>query len=183
MHRIADIPTVLFVVCLATVGCDVADRRAAEPAPGQGRATLASRYGSEWPLTVEDGKLDCVGPGTNAVFTAADGVRYALNGRANGSGLFRRIEPIRKHQSDWPVSTTVDRLSEDQRRAIFAQAVACEDGNSETACKARLRNAERLAEGELATIGNEGVSKSWPPLEPAYMSLQPLIEDALKLCP
>jgi hypothetical protein len=60
--------------------------------------------------------------------------------------------------------------------------VACEEGNNSAACQARLRATEKLTEAELATIGNEGASKSWPPLESAYMSVQPLIDDALKLC-
>jgi hypothetical protein len=40
-------------------------------------------YGSDWPLTVDSGTLDCWGPGA-VTFTTEDGTTYALNGTALG---------------------------------------------------------------------------------------------------
>ncbi len=40
-------------------------------------------YGSDWPLTVDEGTLGCWGPSA-VTFTTGDGTTYALNGTALG---------------------------------------------------------------------------------------------------
>lgn len=50
-------------------------------------------FGDLWPFTVEQGQLQCLSS-THLVFIA-DGLTYAVNGTAKGSGKYRDIEPIR----------------------------------------------------------------------------------------
>ena len=71
---------------------------------------------------------------------------------------------------------------------IFAEASACgaaSDTADDTsrACKARVRERHRLAEGDLARIEAEGAERYWPPLELPFMSLDPVTIIARHLCP
>jgi hypothetical protein len=70
----------------------------------------ATEFGKEWPFTVERGTLACVPPGSNVVFTA-NGVTYALNGRARGAKRWAEIDPIRRtipiEGSDEPLGASV----------------------------------------------------------------------------
>ena len=55
-------------------------------------ADNAEALGYEWPLTVSEGLIWCVGAG-RLVFEA-DGTQYALNGLARGTGEYEDIGPI-----------------------------------------------------------------------------------------
>jgi len=55
-------------------------------------ADNAEALGCEWPLTVSEGTIWCVGAG-RLVFEA-DGTQYALNGLAKGTGEYADIEAI-----------------------------------------------------------------------------------------
>lgn len=55
-------------------------------------ASTAEALGFEWPLSVQDGLIWCVGAG-RLVFET-DGTQYALNGLAKGTGEYEDISPI-----------------------------------------------------------------------------------------
>ena len=71
----------------------------------------------------------------------------------------------------------------------FAQSSACGIANDNAAmrrvaeCKARIREANKLTESDLARIDAEGVERFWPPLKPPLMSLDPIVDAARQLCP
>jgi hypothetical protein len=176
------------------------------PPPGYvSRAIL----GDEWPLTVEDGQLACL-TGKAVVFKHG-GRTYALNGTAKGQRKFEAIEPIWQ-TAPIPVAPDkqVTRLSEPERRRVFAALVACDDRAREQgdrdfppdrrrtraelvrgidhqrrlaeACKVALQRREKLTAQEAARIGTEGGSRGWPPLSPLRKSISPLIQRGLALC-
>lgn len=51
--------------------------------------------GDQWPLTVESGTLHCNGgDGVGEVYLTVDGVNYAINGNAKGTGRYQDVTPI-----------------------------------------------------------------------------------------
>ena len=161
--------------------------RPVAPALGANERRVASAdFGSEWPFTVDQGILACV-DGSSVTFTASDAT-YALNGRARGrlaEKPWREAEAITKTTQLTDVAS-VARLEEPTRREIFRAYVECEDANPSPAasdrCKRGLQTTHNVSAQELSTISTEGLSHSWPPLKPVYMSLQPLITAGLALC-
>lgn len=74
----------------ATLIRPAGDRRRVRPAP----PGYVSRemLGDDWPLTVEDGVLDC--SGAQAVTFTTGGGTYAVNGMAESATDFPAIDPI-----------------------------------------------------------------------------------------
>ena len=70
--------TVLLVVGLAAVG---ACSSAAPGSEASGKTLRSSDYGSDWPLTVDEGVVTCE---ASAVYFTTGGRRYAVNGMATG---------------------------------------------------------------------------------------------------
>lgn len=61
----------------------------------------ASRLrGGVWPLTVDEGRIDCIGKGR--VTLIAEGETYALNGLAEGAGDGQAIDSIWLDNPDSP---------------------------------------------------------------------------------
>ena len=150
------------------------------------RRVASADFGNEWPFTIEQGILACV-DGSSVIFTASDAT-YALNGRARGrlaEKPWREAEAITKTTQLADVAS-VPRLDEPRRREIFRAYVECEDATpsreASDRCKRGLQTTHKVSAQELSTIGTEGLSHSWPPLKPVYMSLQPLITAGLALC-
>lgn len=188
------------------VGCSPGSaptNRAADELPGDGEIVRASDFGDRWPFTVAEGRVNCMGPGSNVVFTAPDGRTYAINGTARGSRRWADITPIWKSTGPLTQYTPLERLPESDRQAIFAASVACEydatdeaisrhpnDVNAQrsyeqrvtASCKANLRRERKLTEAELDTIELEGASVGWPPLSPTRVSIGPIIDRGLQLC-
>jgi hypothetical protein len=162
-----------------------------------------AEFGAKWPLTVDDGVLACT---NNAVTFTQGGAVYAVNGRAKGRTGYLPIEPIWQTQALDLKFTKLERVPEPVRRRLFAASVACEDIASTAVedgkpqdvkalkaklahqqrlsdqCKSALRRNEKLTEGELEQVGNEGVALTWPPLSPTRVNIGPLIERGLALC-
>jgi hypothetical protein len=170
----------------------------------------ASEVGDKWPLSVTEGILGCtvyanLPVATKVVtFKTMEGRTYALNGVAITRG-FTRIDPLVKKGPPLAKFTSLARLDESQRRAIFAETVQCEDEADKKSqarypnpqdfrqqidfedkltkqCKAALQKRHKLTSDEHNSISVEGVSLGWPPMSPAKMDVTPLIERGLKLC-
>lgn len=154
-------------------------------------------FGDRWPLTVAEGTLACSDGAVT--FKTRDGRTYAVNGAARARG-FRAIDPIWRKATKF---TLQNRLPEQQRRSFFAASVRCErDAEKKAAeryptdvnqqvdygrktggeCKSSLRGRFSLTQEEAAQITAEGVALGWPPLTPAHMNIEPLIERGLQLC-
>ena len=111
----------IFVTGLACVACG---------GPSNERLLTEEDFGDDWPFTVAAGTVRCV---QNAVTFDADGVTYAVNGRASASGQAVPIEPIWKTATLPMTSPPVQRLDEPSRRRIFRHIVACEDAAAKQA--------------------------------------------------
>ncbi len=161
--------------------------RPAAPSIGANERKVASAdFGGQWPFTVDEGILACV-DGSSVIFTAS-GTTYALNGRARGRLTERRwqeAEAITKTTQLTDVAS-VERLEQPKRREIFRAYVECETANpsplASDRCKRGLQTTHNVSAQELSTISTEGLSHSWPPLKPIYVSLQPMITAGLALC-
>lgn len=171
-------------------------------------------FDDKWPLTVDEGVLECT---THASYGLSRGpeVRHLQDERRHGLRRQRHCQRPRqpghcRHSEDKLLLHKVEveppsRLSEEERKAIFAASVGCEDDadkKSQAAfpdpahfkqqlalhekltdqCKAALKKQHKLTEEEHDAISSEGVSLGWPPLEPMRVSVSPLIERGLKLC-
>lgn len=154
--------------------------------PANERRVASSDFQNQWPLTVDEGILACV-EGSSVIFTAS-GTTYALNDRARGrlaEKPWRDAEAITKttQLTDVP---SVTRLETPKRREIFKAYMECENANpsplASDRCKRGLLSTHNVSAQELSTISTEGLSHSWPPLKPVYVSLQPLIRAGLALC-
>ena len=167
--------------CFAT-GC--VDDSTSKTPPNQ-REVTKQQFGEEWPLSVERGILVC--EPIRAVVLMANGHSFAVNGTAK-SGRYESIDSIWRYQPAYAFEKAVKKLSEEQRRDVFAAIVACEDeapglhNPLADACKSKLRRTRRLTETEFDHIADEGVANSWPPLPRAHVNISPLIEAGLKLC-
>src|SRR3712207_2618332 len=60
---------------------------------GEGEKVTADEFGSDWPLTVDEGHLNCEGAGA-VTFTDPDGNTYAVNGTAQGATDYAEIDEI-----------------------------------------------------------------------------------------
>jgi hypothetical protein len=192
----------MIALVLGSVACKSA------PPPGY---VSSAEFGAKWPLTVSEGVLECTThpsgfsvPVKAVTFKTNDGRVYAVNGAAKGRGSLE-IEPIWKLA---PVSydKPSTRLSESERKAIFAESVECEDESDKKAtakyeknlknrkrwadlqqklddeCKAALKKRRKLTDKEHDAMAEEGVSLGWPPFDPPRVSINPLIQRGLKLC-
>lgn len=62
---------------------------------GQEATVTKSDMGAEWPLTVDEGTLQCEGSGgVGQVTIEVDGTTYAVNGSAKGNEANEAIDPI-----------------------------------------------------------------------------------------
>jgi hypothetical protein len=102
--------TVVAVTALALAGCDSGtgdggpggsptratgpvnlqgapvEKASADPQPG-GKQVTRDQFGAKWPLSVDRATLHCTGTrGAGAVTLYADGITYALNLQAQGTG-------------------------------------------------------------------------------------------------
>jgi len=59
---------------------------------------IKESFGAEWPLTVPEGTLRCVGAG-GVLFVAPDNTIYGVNGLGKGMG-YPAIDPIWKKRPD-----------------------------------------------------------------------------------
>jgi Protein of unknown function (DUF2511) len=150
------------------------------------RSVASTDFGTEWPFTVNRGVLACV-DGSAVVFTAS-GVTYALNDRARGQVTakgWREADTITRTTQMTGVAS-VARLDDAKRREIFRAYIACEEANpspgASDSCKRGLQTKYTVSAQELSTISTEGLSHSWPPLKPIYVSIQPIITAGLALC-
>ena len=57
---------------------------------------VADDFGTDWPLTVEDGILVC---SLGQVTFVHGGVEYAVNPVAERTGLYERLEPLRAYET------------------------------------------------------------------------------------
>ena len=188
---------------LATSACSRNSSTAIESSKS-GVAVRAGDYGDKWPLTVAEGRIDCV-TGNHVIFTAPDDTVYAVNGSARGAGRWQDVTSIwRANQSRFD-ATPVARIPESERRDIFADLVRCDDENRErpmtpgqnlaafkhevrsadrkrAACKARVDGPRKVTGSERDAISSEGIARGWPPLEPTRIDMSPLIERGLQMC-
>lgn len=184
-------PVMLLVLVVLCAACGADTTRtehagAAAVTAANERSVASTGFGAEWPFTVDRGILACV-DGSSVTFTAS-GVTYALNDRAR-----EQLKEKRWREADVITKTTqltgvasVARLGDAKRREIFRAYVACEDANpsprASDSCKRGLQTTYSVSAQELSTISTEGLSHSWPPLKPIYMSIQPIITAGLALC-
>lgn len=184
--------TVLAVVFAFCTACGsnssrTDNSRPVSPAIGANdRKVARSDFQNQWPFTIDQGILACV-EASSVIFTAS-GTTYALNDRARGrlaERSWREAEEITKttQLTDVP---SVKRLEAPKRREIFKAYMECENANpsplASDRCKRGLLSAHNVSAQELSTISTEGLSHSWPPLKPVFVSLQPLIRAGLALC-
>ena len=148
--------------------------------PNQQRVITRSELGWRWPFTVGTGTLGCV---AGAVVFRNAGVDYAVNGPAKSRGS-ASLESIRLTYSEWPTDP-LSRIPQDVRETIFAETARCGAATPADAadrCRQRVRESRAVSEAELKQIEVEGRERTWPPLPPAYATLDPVIEAGLKLC-
>lgn len=160
-----------------------------DPVPGlpltQQRTIARSEVGYKWPFAVGVGTIACDG---GALIFRAGGTTYALS-RGTGTRGYANIDAIRQVQGSGPPSDPLPGLNQDVRMKLFAQSSGCGIANDNDAmrrvaeCKARIREANKLTESDLARIDAEGVERFWPPLKPPLMSLDPIVDAARQLCP
>jgi hypothetical protein len=176
-----------FFVLVALSAC-ATDRsaRITDPIPeipeSQQRVVTRSELGWQWPFTGGIGTLGCA---SGAVVFRFGGASYAVNETAKSRG-FASIEPIWRTSSE-PPRDPLKRLPQNQRMQIFREASACNVGSRQMVdtnrCKQRLQEMRSLSESELKQIEAEGLERTWPPLPPKRMSLVPLVDVGLQLCP
>lgn len=71
------------------------------------QAVAAGDFGSDWPLTVEEGVVVC---SLGQVTFVHDEVEYAVNPVAMRTGLYERIEPIRADATSGAAKKSLDPL-------------------------------------------------------------------------
>ncbi|MDQ3913925.1 MAG: YebY family protein [Actinomycetota bacterium] len=76
---------VAVVTCLLLGACSGAGQ--------EGQKVTADEFGNDWPLTVDEGYLNCEGAGA-VTFTDPDGNTYAVNGTALGATEYPEIDAI-----------------------------------------------------------------------------------------
>lgn len=157
-------------------------QRVEEPIPdipsNQQRSVTRSEFRYDWPFTVGAGTVGCA---AGAVVFRTAGLSYALNDAARLRGL-APVDPIRQIQGSGPPTDPLKRMKQDDRMRIFAAAASCDDAADATECKRRMRSTHTLSDTELNQVEAEGKERRWPPLSPARINLDPLIDAGLKLC-
>lgn len=184
--RAASSSACVVVMLALSAGCGQ-DRQQAnlEPIPGvavtQQRAIVRNDFGWQWPLRVGRGTLGCV---SGAVLFRSGDVTYALNEAAASKG-YSSIQPLQLTSDPGP-SRPLGRIKQDERMAIFAEAIACKKGTTDPtqadACAERVRERHGLSVDELNQIEAEGRERGWRPLPPHAMTVAPLVEAGKKLC-
>jgi hypothetical protein len=174
------------ILSVCASSCGHAADRPAEPIPevppDQQRAIRRGEFRWQWPFTVGTGTLGCV---DGAVAFRTAGRSYALNDTARALGL-ASAAPLRQIGSTGPPSNPLKTVPQDRRMRLFADTAVCGQrfsGPEEERCKQRLRKLHDLSDQDLRQIEAEGYERLWPPLAPAYISLEPMIEAGLALCP
>lgn len=126
---------------------------------------------------------------STAVDRAVADRTYAVNGMAIGAATERgwlNVEYITKEKSIELKTGYVQRLSEGDRRFIFAKWIDCENRFEGRAvrdrCTTDLRTNMKVTREEAALIRNEGVTVGWPPLRPLREPVADIIAEGLKLC-
>jgi hypothetical protein len=180
-------PSLVCVMCLAACRSD-APPRPVELIPGippaQQRALGRSDLLEDWPFSVQSGTLGCM---SGAVVFRTGDATYALNDPARARGL-AAAEPIRvRAASRWPTNP-LRGVPQDTRMAIFAQAKRCESPSGESPtnaadCKKRVRQSHGLSEEDLKQIEAEGAERFWGAAVRPLMTLDPVVDMGLKLCP
>jgi Protein of unknown function (DUF2511) len=90
-QKVAVIPLALLLTqaCGAPAGQSTGSAPRATPEPG---AISRQELGEAWPLTVDDGILECHGAGE--VTFSTNGHIYAVNGLARGNSRYEKIDAI-----------------------------------------------------------------------------------------
>lgn len=180
-------PALVCVVCLAACRSDVPPRPIElipDVPPAQQRVIERSDLLEDWPFSVQSGTLGCL---SGAVVFHTGNATYALNDRARARGL-AAAEPVRvRATSRWPTNP-LRGVPQDTRMAIFAQAARCESLNGESPakaadCKKRVRQSHALSEADLKQIEAEGAERFWGAAVRPFMTLDPVVDMGLKLCP
>lgn len=65
----------------------------------EGEEVSAAQFGSDWPLTVDEGHLNCEGASA-VTFTDPDGTTYAVNGTAQETADYPEIDAIWADSND-----------------------------------------------------------------------------------
>ena len=144
------------------------------------KEVVRRELGLQWPLEVGKGTLACE---SGAVFFRSGGIDYAVNDSAKARGV-RPIDPIWEFRSEgWP-SNPLKRITQDTRRRIFSELLACERTASSDVlrCKEHVRRSAGLSESELQQVQAEGIERRWPPLSANRKNIEPLIKIGLRLC-
>jgi len=167
-------------VCFTAAACDRTPRTVSNPIlnmpASQQRVLLRSELGLQWPFTIGEGTLGCA---SGAVVFRSGEVTYGLNDAARATG-FAAPMSIQVHFHAEP-QNPLKRITQETRTKIFADAMACRSVNE--SCRHGIREARGLTDEELQQIETEGKERRWPPLAPEYVSLAPVVEKGLKLCP
>jgi hypothetical protein len=145
----------------------------------------AEEFGADWPFTVDSGRLRCEVDGPRQYVTfEATGLTYAVNGAARGTGRYLETGAIRRRVPAPADLATAARIPEPDRMAIFAEVVACDGTNdfATGACRAKVGAARKVTVAEIDLVVNEGAEKFWPPLEPFFVNVGPIIDAGLRLC-
>jgi hypothetical protein len=107
----AGVAIVLAVAGVALAGCDGA-------ATAVSTAIASRDVGSQWPFTVPEVKVVCAP--TLAIFVAADGKTYPLNGQAERHPDLHKDGPVGKLNDIWKVALEISKLSPDARMPLDA---------------------------------------------------------------
>lgn len=176
----------LVMVVALSAGCGEARQQTIlDPIPDvprtQQRAIARGDFGWQWPLSVGRGTLGCV---SGAVLFRSSDSTYALNDAAAAKG-YPSIQPLQLTTDPGP-TRPLARIKQNTRMEIFAEAIACKKGPTDStqpnACGERLRLRHRLSIEELNQVEAEGRERGWRPLAPHPITVAPLVEAGKKLC-
>jgi hypothetical protein len=146
--------------------------------PTQQRTITRNEIGFRWPFTVGVGTVGC---DAGAVVFRHDGKTYALNDAA--ARRYPAVESLRRIQGAGPPTDPVSRLTQDTRQRIFAERSACRAADAAATCREQVRTRHNITADELTRIEAEGTERRWPPIKPVFMSLEPVVQAGMKLCP
>jgi hypothetical protein len=147
------------------------------PPPKHEREIDRSEFRFQWPFTTGRGILSC---NSGAITLQTAGVTYGLNDEAIARG-FASAVPIlmTRHR---PPTNPLGRLPQGDRERIFGVAFGCDRAREPAKCRSGVRGQYGLSEAELEQIVVEGRERTWPPLEPARASVEPILEAGRRLC-
>jgi hypothetical protein len=108
------------------------------------------------------------------------GVTYGLNDDAVTRG-FPPAAPVLMTQNR-PPTNPLRRLRQGDRERIFSIAIGCDSAKEPARCRTGVGMQYGLSAAELEQILVEGRERTWPPLPPRRMSIEPIVEAGLRLC-